>query len=141
MIQNERQYKITKGQIARLEAALEGAQTVEDDTDPRVFRAMIAGIESQIGELTEELSQYERLKETECLRLDSATGLAQILIMARVARGYSQKDLADRLKLTPQQIQRYEATGYRSASLQRVMDVMAALQIDFQADIPLRAGR
>ena len=141
MIQNERQFKVTRGQIARLRAALEATQTVRDDTDPRVFRAMVAGIESQMEELTEELAQYERLKEAACLHLESAASLAQVLIMARVARGYSQKDLADKLNLSPQQIQRYEATGYRSASLQRVVDVMEALQIDFQADVPLRAGR
>ena len=53
--------------------------------------------------------------------------LATVLIKARVAQGLSQRDLAERLGLKEQQIQRYEATDYASASLARIKEVVSAL--------------
>jgi ribosome-binding protein aMBF1 (putative translation factor) len=137
MIQNERQYRVTKGQIAKLESALAHSRTVEGKVDPRIYRAMIAGIEDQTEELRQQLREYEELKSAHALRLRSADELAQTLVRARVARGYTQKDLAKKLRLRPQQIQKYEATGYQSASLKRVLEVMVALDLRLQAEIPL----
>ena len=53
--------------------------------------------------------------------------LATFLIKARIARGLSQRELADRIGLKEQQIQRYEATDYASASLARIKEVASAL--------------
>ena len=64
------------------------------------------------------------------IRLDSLGTVAELpatLIKARIARGLSQKDLADRIGLKEQQIQRYEATDYASASLARIKKVVSAL--------------
>lgn len=138
MIQNERQYRVTNGQISRLERALEAAREVEEKMDPRVFTAMIAGIESQVEQLRQQVREYDELRETAALHLRSAEALPEILIKARVARGYTQKDLADKLKIKPQQIQKYEATAYRSASLKRILSVLKALDLDLQAEIPLK---
>ena len=41
--------------------------------------------------------------------------------------GLSQKELADRIGLKEQQIQRYEATEYASASLTRIQEIIGAL--------------
>ena len=46
-----------------------------------------------------------------------------LLIRARIAQGLSQKSLAGRLGLKEQQIQRYEASEYASASLARIRSV------------------
>lgn len=137
MIQNQREYSVTKGQISLLESALAHSRTVEGKTDPRVYRAMIVGIEGQIEELRQQLREYEELKEARKLKLRGADDLPPMLIKARVARGYTQKELAQRLNIKPQQVQRYEATEYRSASLRRVIEVMKALDLKLQAEIPL----
>ena len=55
--------------------------------------------------------------------------LPDILIRARIARGMSQKELADFLGLKEQQIQRYEAERYRSASLDRLIEIADALSV------------
>ena len=62
--------------------------------------------------------------------MDELSGVAElptVLIKARIAQGLSQKDLAERLGLQEQQIQRYEATEYASASLTRIKEVVSAL--------------
>ena len=49
--------------------------------------------------------------------------------MACITAGLSQEDLAAKLGLKPQQIQRYEATEYQSASLERVNGVVRVLGV------------
>ena len=59
--------------------------------------------------------------------LTKLNDLPQALIRARIASGLSQRELAMRLGLKEQQIQRYEATKYASASLSRVIEVAQAI--------------
>ncbi len=105
---------------------------------PKIYRAMIVGIEGMIEEMRQELREYEELQQARSLHMGRAEELPEVLIKTRIARGYTQEQLAERLGLAPQQIQRYEATGYRSASFKRLLEVMQALDMDFEADIPLR---
>jgi transcriptional regulator with XRE-family HTH domain len=107
---------------------------------PKIYRAMIAGIEGMIEEMRQELREYEELQQADSLHMAGAEELAQSLIKARIARGYTQEQLAERLGLAPQQVQRYEATQYRSASLKRLLEVMKALDLKLEADIPLRTA-
>ena len=60
-------------------------------------------------------------------RLAAVDELPTVLIKARISQGLSQKDLAERIGLKEQQIQRYEATDYASASLSRIKEVANAL--------------
>ena len=60
--------------------------------------------------------------------------LPQALIQGRIAAGLSQKELAARLGLKEQQIQRYEATDYASASLTRVCEVARSLGLKLKAE-------
>ena len=141
MIQNQRQYKVTKGQISNLKRALESSRKSSGKMDPRVYKAMVAGIGSQIEELREQVKEYEKLADAVSLPLHSAEDLPQLLIKARVARGYTQKDLAEKINVKPQLIQKYETTNYRSASLKRVLTIIKALNLNLRADIPLRPNR
>lgn len=138
MIQNERQYKVTKQQMANLKGAMRTMSNVKSKVPVKVHAAMIAGIKSQIQELQREIQDYENLPQKTALQLSGVESLPELLIKARIARGYSQKDLAELLTLKPQQIQKYEATRYNSASLSRIVDVMKALKVDIQATIPLK---
>jgi ribosome-binding protein aMBF1 (putative translation factor) len=121
----------------KLENALAASRDLRRKMDGRVYSAMIAGIESQMQELREQLKEYERLAHSKVLRLETVESLAEMLIKGRIARGYTQKKLAERLRIRPQQIQRYEATGYRAASLERILRVMKVLNLDLKAEIPL----
>ena len=133
MIKNERQYRITRAQAARfsetLRAIREGRGEVQG-THPLIIKAQEDALNSQIADLESEMRDYESLKAGE-FRLDSLGTVAELpanLIKARIARGLSQKDLADRIGLKEQQIQRYEATDYASASLARIKEVVSALR-------------
>jgi ribosome-binding protein aMBF1 (putative translation factor) len=133
MIKNERQYRITNAQAAKLEAALESfsAQTAGDrKTHPRLIKAQADALRSQLESLRGELREYEDMKtgETPSPDLSYIAVVSQDLIHARIAAGLSQKELAERLGMPEQQIQRYEATEYESVSLARIMEIAKALQ-------------
>ena len=57
---------------------------------------------------------------------------------ARIARRWTQRQLADALGVAEQQVQRYEATGYRSASLARISDVADALNLTITEEAHLQ---
>ena len=130
MIKNERQYRITKAQAARFAKALE---TLRQRPNPNGLHPLIAkaqedAISSQLADLESELREYESLKAGE-FQMDSLKLVAElpsILIKARIAQGLSQRELAERIGLKEQQIQRYEATDYSSASLARIREVVRA---------------
>ena len=132
MIKNERQYRLTKAQAERFSQNLDSLRRRPGDAvgvHPLIAKAQEEALRSQIADLEEEMRAYESLKSDEFPmdELNVVAELATVLIKARVAQGLSQKDLAERLGLKEQQIQRYEATDYASASLARIKEVVNAL--------------
>lgn len=130
MIKNERQYRITRAQAARFSDALEKLRKLPNPgLHPVIARAQEDALRSQLGDLENELREYESLKAgdfpMESLR--AVSEVPSVLIKARIATGLSQRDLAQRVGLKEQQIQRYEATDYATANLSRIMEVVSAL--------------
>lgn len=73
------------------------------------------------------------------MRVDSLAELPDALVRARTGSGLTQRELAGRLGLKEQQIQRYEIENYASASLSRLQEVMHALGVELQAGLELPA--
>ena len=136
MIKNERQYRITRNQADRFSQTLNNlrghSRESTEGAHPLIAKAQEDAIRSQLEDLEGQLREYESLKagHFELGGLHMVAELPTALIKARIAQGLSQKDLAERLKLKEQQIQRYEATDYASASLNRIKEVVNALGID-----------
>ncbi len=130
MIKNERQYRITKAQADGLSRTLNSLGKRTDSVHPLIAKAQEDALRSQVEELQGELRDYESLLSGgfEPDDLQAVADLPTMLIRARIAQGLSQKDLAERLGLKEQQIQRYEATDYASASLTRIREVAGALR-------------
>ncbi|MBM3783187.1 MAG: helix-turn-helix domain-containing protein [Acidobacteria bacterium] len=131
MIKNEKQYRITKAQARRFEDALTelARQERPSNITPRLWQAQRDAAESQLQELQEQVAAYERLHmgKSKELVLEAVEDLPKTLIRARIASGMTQEVLAHRLGVKTQQIQRYEATEYESASFARVLKVVQAL--------------
>jgi ribosome-binding protein aMBF1 (putative translation factor) len=131
MIKNEKQYRITKAQARRFEEALAelARQQRPSNITPRLWQAQRDAAESQVQELQEQIDAYERLNvgKSKEFVLETVEDLPKTLIRARIASGMTQEGLAHRLGVKTQQIQRYEATEYESASFARVLKVVQAL--------------
>lgn len=138
MITNEVQYRATKAHAARFEEALRNLQA--DTASDRKRRELeIAAVRAQLGDLQAELAEYEELRSGTIRSFEAASlpELAVALVKARIAKGWSQRRLADELGIAEQQIQRYESSGYTSASLARLCDVVAALGVDVREVVSL----
>ena len=133
MITNEFQYRNTMAALANFEATLDGLEDTSATTKRPKLRAIeIAAVRSQADTLRDELMEYERLRSGEITTFTARSlhGIAELLIKARIARGWTQAELGDALDMAVQQVQRYEATGYASASLARLSDVATALGVE-----------
>lgn len=131
MITNEKQYRSTKASIEKLVEAVTTFDAPSGDFPEPFAKAQRAALRSQIDELEEEVRLYEDLRagKISAFSAESLHDLPKILIQSRIARGMSQKDLGDFLGVAEQQIQRYEADRYRSASLDRLTEVADALGV------------
>ena len=135
MIKNERQYRITKREAKKFERTIEQLEknpAAHRGVHPRLAKAQTEALSSQLASLRKEIEEYEALgkRRRKKLSLDTIETLPQMLIKARIAAGLTQKELARRLGLREQQIQRYEATDYASASLARVIEIARVLDAE-----------
>ncbi|WP_342249206.1 XRE family transcriptional regulator [Sphingomonas sp. OTU376] len=131
MITNEKQYRSTRALIEKLTASASTLSADRTDLPAVLIEAQRAALKSQIDELKEDASFYDKLRsgQISAFSAESLHDLPDILIQARIARGMSQKDLGTFLGLKEQQIQRYEAERYRSASLDRLIEIADALSV------------
>ena len=146
MIKNERQYRITRTQAERFARALEDLRSRPEGADgvhPMIAQAQVDAVSSQLADLEAELREYEAVRdgrfEVEALRV--VADLPELLIKARIAQGLTQKELADRLGLKEQQIQRYEATDYSAAKWSRIREVAGALSMELGGGEPVEVRR
>lgn len=133
MIMNEKQYRISKTALARMKQSLEHLQAKTARADgssvhPRLRKAHIDAVRSEIEVLHTQIEEYERLKnEGSSLDIELVEELPRQLIRARIAAGLTHRELAEKLGVKEQQVQRYEATEYSTASLRRVREVASVL--------------
>lgn len=142
MIKNEKQYQLTKREVENFERERERilrSDPADSSIHPLIKQAEVAAIDSQITTLRSEIREYERLQAGErvVLRVDSLADLPAVLVQARIAAGLSQEDLAERLGMKKQQIQRYEADDFAGASLATLVRMTQALDVGIREDVLL----
>ncbi len=134
MISNEYQRRLSLAQAHKFEQALGNLDILSapDGVHPLLRQAERAALESQLETLRHDIREYDALSagESKEFSIDSLDELPQTLIKARIASGLTQKQLAERLGLKEQQIQRYEATEYGSANWKRLANVARALGVE-----------
>lgn len=132
MILSDRQYKVSQAELAKLQDALSASMaTGRKGVEPWLQQMEADALKSQISEIESELAEYDFLKsgQVSFAETSALSELPRVLVQARIAKGMSQTDLAEQLNMKPQQIQRYEATDYMSASLSRLIEVAAVLGV------------
>jgi len=134
MIKNERQYRITKAQVDAFKKALSEVQanlaSARQDEALR-WKLQEGALQSQAADLEVDLREYENLQMQPhgTMEINSLDELPEALVKARISGGLTQRQLAAKLGLKEQQIQRYEATGYFGANLSRLQEVLNALGV------------
>lgn len=131
MLKNEKQYKMAKVKLEKWlqtqRQLQQGASTGQPDW---IIEEQAFGIEQQIKQLQADIAEYE-LIESGQQDLPDPTLVLDIpflLIRWRIACRLTQKDLATRLGLHENQIQKYERENYGCASLETISRVANVLQ-------------
>jgi transcriptional regulator with XRE-family HTH domain len=129
VIRSESERRRAEEQVAYLQSELEKIPVSEQVDE--VTASVINGLRMQISDINEQLAEYDRLKKglEPVLTAESFDDIGELVIKARIARGWSQADLARTLGMEPQQVQRYERYDWEKISLWRLQEVVEALNL------------
>lgn len=139
-VTNDRKYASTKAVIERFRRQVEAASSSapEPGVHPRIHTAMIDGLRSEIRALEADVAEYERIKSgADRFAVGSLAELPSVLIKARIARNWTQRELAQRLDLAEQQIQRYEANRYAGVAFDRMREIARVLGVQVTGEARL----
>jgi hypothetical protein len=131
MIKNDIQYKNTKHKIkiAKLEQIELKKMLAESSfTQDQEDRAL-EPIQAFYQQFEDEVAYYEYLKAGNLPELN-LNNLGKFLIELRIARGISEIDLADSLKLSVTDVERNEYNEYHGISIQRWSIILKAINKD-----------
>jgi plasmid maintenance system antidote protein VapI len=140
MIRNEGEYKEA---ISRLDAEKERLDSqrealIAEGLDDAQIKNLMDPLESFHLQLDEEVKSYERLKRGEFSELKNLSGLGELLVSLRIARGMSQKKLAELLDVHESQISRDERNEYHGISIERATRVLEALGVQLKTTVELQ---
>ncbi len=136
MIKNDKQLKITKDSLQdfrNIKERMEADATI----DPIKKKISLNSINGEILAFEKDIDEYQRLKAKQIsnLHIEDFNKFSEILIKARIAKGWTQAELAEKINVKEQQIQRYEATNYETASLARIDEIIYALKITTRINV------
>jgi ribosome-binding protein aMBF1 (putative translation factor) len=86
-------------------------------------------------QLQEEIESYQRLKRGEFDELSNLQGIGELLIAARIARGLTQRQLADKLGVHESQVSRDERNEYHGVALERAARILEVLGVELRSTV------
>jgi len=134
IILNEKDLRGAKSRIAEIEYALSSEEqfnSIVEGLSLDLVNGYRRAMQTQKQDLEATIQAYEEAKEGDFSDLLKRAGgdIGVFLIIARIIKGYSQKDLARRLGIKEQQIQRYEADRYKSINIANYKRIAHALGV------------
>ena len=137
---NERDARRAKGMLEKAREIASPAASLDatrEGLSPLIAEKHRRAVSGIVTELSAALDRYEAAKNGDSSALmhqyRGDPGIA--LVIARVARGWSQAALAEKLGFREQQIQRYEAERYRTIGLSNYRKIANLLGVDLKASL------
>lgn len=78
-------------------------------------------------QLREEVEIYERMRRGDIAPIESLMDIGRVLIGLRIARGLSQRQLAELMNVSESQVSRDERNDYHNITLERAQRIVRAL--------------
>jgi DNA-directed RNA polymerase specialized sigma subunit len=137
MIRNESEYQEA---IERLRAEMGRFKDQESALRTRglskqEIKRVLDPVRSFHEQLQEEVASYERLKRGDFDELHNFAGVGRLLVALRIAKGVTQRDLAERLRVHESQVSRDERNEYHGVTLERANRVLDALGVDVRTEV------
>ncbi len=129
MIRNDIERRRSEEELEYLRSELD---SIDGDQQDDILRSVENGLRIQISDIEDRIAEYDRLKAGRdgVLKGESLDDLGELIIKARITRGWSQADLARALGMEPQQVQRYERNDWQKISLWRLQEVAEVLGLN-----------
>ena len=139
MIKNEKQYKITKSKVALLQ---QGIARIKSEEKPlRVkSRLIVNSMLDMRASMEDQMAHYDSLKENKTIILKSRRlqDLPAMIIEYKIALGLTQKEMAKKIGMKEQQLQRYEDTDFESISFTNLLRILERVGLEVViADTPV----
>jgi ribosome-binding protein aMBF1 (putative translation factor) len=137
MIRSETEYQDAVRRVAAEAARIkqERAKLAERGLTKEQIKRALDPLRSFHEQLKEELASYERLKRGEFDDLRNFDGLGRLLIALRIARGVSQRELADRLGVHESQVSRDERNEYHGVTVERAHRILEVLDVELRSAV------
>jgi ribosome-binding protein aMBF1 (putative translation factor) len=131
MIRNDKEYQaaLQRLQEDRTIAELQRKALQERGLSPDEIAHAMEPLEAFTGQLEDEVAWYDRARSGDLGVVRQLTSIGRLLIALRIARGLSQRDLAEKLGVDESQVSRDERNEYFNITLtraQRIVDVLGA---------------
>lgn len=139
MIRNEKEYAEAAARLEQEKRRLAEQESRLRSTglkSEQVKRVMDP-LRSFHQQLVEEVENYQRLKRGELDEMRDLRGLGQLLVSLRIARGMTQRDLAERLGVHETQVSRDERNEYHGITVERAARVLEALGAQVHGQVEL----
>lgn len=138
LISTDRQARDLEAEIERVSQALSSEQTLKsiiDGLPELAIEGVRRSLTTEKRELSKKLDAYRQVQDgnPEPMKELAGADLGDLLIVARLAQNWKQKDLARKLGLQEQAIQRWESDRYRNINLANYMKVARALSVELSA--------
>lgn len=91
--------------------------------------------ESFVDQLREEVEMFERMRRGDLGSLFNLSSIGRWLIGIRIAKGMTQRDLANLMNVSEAQVSRDEKNEYYGITVERAQRILEAFQVRFRADI------
>jgi DNA-binding XRE family transcriptional regulator len=140
VIRNESEYREAVGRLRQERERIDAQRSELEKiglTAEEIGRALDP-IRSFHLQLEEEVQGYERLKRGEFDELSSLRGLGHLLISVRIARGLTQRELAERLGVHESLVSRDERNEYHGITLDRAARILDALGAELRSTVVVR---
>jgi hypothetical protein len=118
MIRNDRQLSIAR----KKQDGLLGAASTAEPADAAIYQDLA-------NEVQQEIDEYIEIRDGQVnsFAVDSIDDVAAAVIKARIARQWTQKQLADALGVSEQMVQKDEARMYERAGVSRLAEIVDIL--------------
>ena len=132
MIRNENEYKDAVRRLGEQEERLkqQAVQLKQTKLSKDAIKRVLDPVRSFHEQIKDEVASYERLKRGEFDELQNFAGIGRLLIALRIAKGLTQRELAERLEVSERQVSRDERNEYHGVTVERANRIFEALGVE-----------
>ena len=142
MIRTEAEYRESVKRLAAERKRLrdQDKQLRAEGLAPTARKRILDPQRSLAGQVAEEVASYERLQRGDMGELENLRGFGRLLIALRIARGMTQRELAEKLEVHETQVSRDERNEYHGVTIERASRILDVLEADVRTTVRRMAG-